>query len=197
MLTSHGFVRIIAGLAAGLLVSLAPLPAIAAEKSSLVLVLRHAIAPGGGDPPGFDVNDCSTQRNLSQEGRQQSKAIGRALEALDIRPTQIWSSRWCRALDTAKYMGLGPVQPLPALDSFFADRAKGPAQMQQLRAFLRELDPKGGPYVMTTHQVVVSALANTWVNSGDGVWLVLSGQDDEPWTIYPAITANLELPPGF
>ena len=197
MFTSRGLVRIITGLAAGLLVSLAPVAAIAADKASLVLVLRHAIAPGGGDPPGFDVNDCSTQRNLSQEGRRQSQAIGRRLQALDVSPTQIWSSRWCRALDTAKYMDLGPVQPLPALDSFFADRAKGPAQMEQLRAFLRELDPKGGPYLMTTHQVVVSALANTWVNSGDGVWLVLTGKDDEPWTIHPAITANLELPPGF
>jgi broad specificity phosphatase PhoE len=169
----------------------------ASDKRALVLLLRHAIAPGGGDPPGFDLNDCSTQRNLSAEGREQSRQIGRQLQALGLEPAQIWSSQWCRALDTARYMQVGDVKPLPALNSFFADRTKGPAQMAQLEQFLRELDPNGGPYLMTSHQVVVSALANTWVNSGDGVWLVLTGQSDSPWQIYPANTTSLELPPGI
>ena len=169
----------------------------AQDPRSLVLMLRHAYAPGGGDPVNFDVNDCATQRNLNEQGREQAKDIGRQLKALGMKPTRVWSSQWCRSFETAELMDVGPVEPLLALNSFFQDRSKGPAQMRELEAFLKNLDPRQGPYVMSTHQVVVSALSNTWVNSGDGVWLELTGDPSKPWRIYPAATQNLELPPGF
>lgn len=169
----------------------------AQDSRSLVLMLRHAYAPGGGDPAGFDVNNCATQRNLDEQGRQQARDIGRQLKALGFKPTQVWSSQWCRSFETAELMDVGQVQPLTALNSFFQDRSKGPAQMRELEAFLRNLDRQGGPYVMSTHQVVVSAISNTWVNSGDGVWLELTGEKDTPWRIYPAATKELQLPPGF
>lgn len=176
---------------------LMPSPSWAKQPESLVLLLRHALAPGGGDPAGFDVNDCATQRNLNDVGRDQARDIGRQVKALGLKPTQVWSSQWCRSFETAELMDVGEVKALPALNSFFQNRAAGPAQMAELRAFLKSLDPEGGPYVMSSHQVVVSAIANTWVNSGDGVWLELTGDDSEPWRIYPAKTQSLALPPGF
>jgi hypothetical protein len=69
--------------------------------------------------------------------------------------------------------------------------------MAELRQFLKSLDPQGGPYVMSSHQVVVSAIADTWVSSGDGVWLELTGDESEPWRVYPAKTQTLSLPPGY
>ena len=167
------------------------------DTAALVLHIRHALAPGGGDPAHFDVNDCNTQRNLNEAGREQSRDIGRQIRALGIEPTHVWSSQWCRSTETAELLGLGEVTALPSLNSFFQNRAAGPAQMAELRAFLRDLDPTGGPYVMVSHQVVVGSLTNTWVASGDGVWLTLTGDPQNPWVVHRAETNNLTLPPGF
>jgi len=177
--------------------AMAPATAWAQDTRSLVLLLRHALAPGGGDPARFDVNDCSTQRNLNDQGRDQARDIGAQVKALGLKPTQVWSSQWCRSFETAELMDVGTVQALPALNSFFQNRSAGPAQMAELRAFLASLDPEGGPYVMSSHQVVVSSITDTWVNSGDGVWLELTGDPNEPWRVHPAKTEQLTLPPGF
>lgn len=189
--------RLVALTVLAVLGSLTPVLTWAGDPRSLVLMLRHAYAPGGGDPVGFNVEDCATQRNLNDQGRQQARDIGRQFKDLGLTATSVWASQWCRSFETAQLMDIGQVQALPALNSFFQDRARGPAQMQALQSFLKKLDPQGGPYVMSTHQVVVSAIANTWVNSGDGVWLELTGQSQEPWRIYPAKTENLALPEGF
>ena len=167
------------------------------DKASLILHLRHAIAPGGGDPAHFDVNDCRTQRNLSDQGREQSRQISAQLKSLGIVPTQVWSSQWCRSTETAQLMNVGEVTPLPALNSFFQNPSEGPAQIAELQTFIRELDTKGGPYVMVSHQVVISGLNNTFVSSGDGVWMALTGDPNEPWRTYPANTQTLALPTGF
>lgn len=167
------------------------------DESALVLHIRHALAPGGGDPSHFDVNDCSTQRNLNEVGREQSREIGRQIRELGLAPTQVWSSQWCRSTETAELMGLGEVQPLPSLNSFFQNRSAGPTQMAELRQFLSDLDPAAGPYVMVSHQVVVGGLTDTWVASGDGVWLELTGDPQNPWVVHRATTENLTLPPGF
>ncbi|HEY7803460.1 MAG TPA: histidine phosphatase family protein, partial [Orrella sp.] len=104
---------------AAVLVTLAllPTPASAQDSRSLVLLLRHALAPGGGDPANFDVNDCATQRNLNDVGREQARDIGRQLKALGLSPTNVWSSQWCRSFETAELMDVGEVKPLPALNS--------------------------------------------------------------------------------
>jgi len=161
---------------------------------NLLLLLRHAYAPGTGDPPQFDITDCATQRNLNAQGQAQSRAIGQQLQALGITPTAIWSSQWCRSFQTAELIGMGPVTALPALNSFFQRPELGPAQMRALREFIKNLEPNGGPYLMVSHQVVVSALANRWVNSGDGVWLILTGDPNDPWKIVDAPTSALRLP---
>ncbi len=143
-----------------------------------VLLLRHAIAPGFGDPAGFRVDDCSTQRNLSEEGRQQARAIGAWLRARGISRARVYSSQWCRCLETAELLGLGKVSPLPALNSFFQRPMDRAANLNALRNFLTEQESQNGPLVLVTHQVTVTALTDIFPNSGEGVVATL-GEDGE------------------
>ncbi|MGI8936025.1 MAG: histidine phosphatase family protein [Phormidesmis sp.] len=94
-----------------------------ANEETYVVLLRHALAPGTGDPANFQLNDCSTQRNLSETGREQAIAIGEAFRSRNTPVIEILSSQWCRCLETAELMAVGPVEPFPALNSFFRDRS--------------------------------------------------------------------------
>ena len=96
----------------------------ALQRGEAVALIRHAIAPGTGDPPGFLLRDCSTQRNLSKEGRIQARRIGDFFRAQGIKEALVYSSQWCRCLETARLLGFGPVQELPALNSFFEEPAR-------------------------------------------------------------------------
>ncbi|HVR51197.1 MAG TPA: histidine phosphatase family protein [Pseudorhodoferax sp.] len=141
---------------------------------NVVVVLRHASAPGVGDPPGFRLADCATQRNLDARGREQAARLGASWKAAGFRPTQVWSSAWCRCQDTARLMGVGPVQVQPLLNSFFgADAQRRDAQVAQLSRLIDGLDPRGGPYLMVTHQVVITALTGHGADSGGGVAIEL------------------------
>jgi 8-oxo-(d)GTP phosphatase len=133
-----------------------------------VLLLRHALAPGTGDPAGFQLEDCATQRNLSDAGREQARALGDRLRAAGIGEARVYSSRWCRCLETARLLDLGPVQPEPALDSFFQRRSEGPGRTVSALERLRTL-PAGPPVVMVTHQVNISSLTGEYTGSGSGV----------------------------
>ena len=84
-----------------------------------VLLIRHALAPGFGDPHNFDLNDCSTQRNLDGEGREQASRIGEKIKAAGIKFSKIYSSQWCRCLETAENMNLGEITVETGLNSFF------------------------------------------------------------------------------
>ena len=88
-------------------------------KPGRVLMLRHANAPGIGDPPNFKIEDCSTQRNLDTAGRAQAQALGRRLALAGVKEARVYSSQWCRCLETASLLNLGPVRPQPALNSFY------------------------------------------------------------------------------
>ncbi|WP_300497950.1 histidine phosphatase family protein, partial [uncultured Methylophaga sp.] len=79
-----------------------------------VIILRHALAPGVGDPEGFDLEECQTQRVLSSEGRQQAIEIGQKLRESGITEAEVFSSEWCRCLETAELLGFGPPQKLTA-----------------------------------------------------------------------------------
>ena len=79
------------------------------DKKSYVILFRHALAPGTGDPRNFQLNDCSTQRNLSEEGRKQAVRIGEELKRRKILITRVLSSQWCRCLETAKLMDVGQI----------------------------------------------------------------------------------------
>lgn len=130
-----------------------------------VALLRHAIAPGTGDPPGFKLEDCSTQRNLSAAGRAQAVRIGEQFRANGIDTARVFSSQWCRCIDTAKYLGLGPVEPLPVLNSFFRNRRDGDRQTKELMNWL-DIQDFAGVTVLVTHQVNITALTVVFPESG-------------------------------
>jgi broad specificity phosphatase PhoE len=140
--------------------------------SGQVLLLRHAEAPGIGDPDDFRLDDCSTQRNLSPAGREQAATIGRRLREPGV-GARVYSSQWCRCLETARLLGLGPVTPLPALNSFFGRPAEREPRLAALRAFLAQA-PRDRLLVLVTHQVTVTALTGVYPGSGEAVLAALN-----------------------
>ncbi|MEL6265845.1 MAG: histidine phosphatase family protein [Pseudomonadota bacterium] len=129
-------------------------------------IMRHALAPGYSDPAAFDVDDCTTQRNLDDRGREQARRTGARLREAGVQIDRVLSSRWCRCLDTARLLGLGAVVEVPALNSFFENRADGPAQTASLRTLLDRLPPDE-TLMMVTHQVNISALLGRGTTSGE------------------------------
>lgn len=142
------------------------------------VLMRHALAPGTGDPANFQLDDCSTQRNLSEEGRSQARRTGEAFRQRDIPVRQVVSSQWCRCLETAELMDLGDVEPFPPLNSFFRDRSTAPEQTAQVREFMLEQQDGGGVTVMVTHFVNISALSGSGVSSGEMVIMQVNDQDE-------------------
>jgi phosphohistidine phosphatase SixA len=135
-----------------------------------VLLLRHTIAPGVGDPENFKLNDCSTQRNLSQVGRDDAKAVGDWLKRRDIKISRVESSRWCRAKETAQLLGIGRVRLNSNLDSLF--ESKDPAKaIQTVRVKKQIVDwrNKSGLLVLVGHFVNIGAVTGVGVGSGEGV----------------------------
>lgn len=130
-----------------------------------VALLRHAIAPGTGDPPRFALRDCGTQRNLSDEGRDQAARIGARFRESGIATARVFSSQWCRCLETARLLGLGTLQELPFLNSFFRHYERRDSQTQALKKWLarRNLDE---PMVLITHQVNITALTDIYLAEG-------------------------------
>lgn len=106
------------------------------------------------------------EQDLSETGRQQARAIGAAFRRNGITAARVLSSRWCRCLETARLLDLGPVEPFAPLDSFFADRERAAPQTAALRAFLSR-PYTGPPRVLVTHQVNITALTNIVPQSGE------------------------------
>lgn len=132
------------------------------------VLLRHARAPGTGDPPQFTLNDCSTQRNLDDAGRTQARAIGTAWREAGIDAALVWSSQWCRCLDTARLLALGDVTPLPALNSFFAEPALAAGRLREVRELIANHVWRK-PVVLVTHQVTITGLTKAYPSSGEMV----------------------------
>jgi phosphohistidine phosphatase SixA len=145
----------------------------ALEQGAIVL-FRHSNAPGVGDPPGFRIGDCSTQRNLNDEGRAQARRIGEAFRERGIAVGMVFTSQWCRTRGTANMAFPGMVQDEPSFNSFFGDRTEEPERTASATALL--LRWKGaGALVVVTHQVNITALTGVAPASGEGV--VLSNID--------------------
>jgi len=138
----------------------------ALKKGEALALIRHSHAPGTSDPPGFLLRDCSTQRNLSEDGRIQSRKIGNFFRAQGINEASVYSSQWCRCLETARLLGLGPVEELPALNSFFEEPARGPEQTAKIRTFF-STPSQQGPVILVTHQVNITALTGAVPSSGE------------------------------
>lgn len=160
------------------------LPALALEEEGAlwgavlsgghVVVMRHALAPGTGDPPEFRLGECGTQRNLSDDGRRQAVRIGQRLRENGIREAEVFSSQWCRCLETARLLQLGTVTELPALNSFFRRYERKERQTRELREWLAARD-LGEPLVLVTHQVNITALTGVYPGSGEMVVLRRTG----------------------
>ncbi len=142
------------------------------------VLMRHALAPGTGDPANFQLDDCSTQRNLSEEGRSQARRTGEAFQQRDIPVRQVLSSQWCRCLETAELMDVREVEPFPPLNSFFRDRSTSSEQTAQVREFMLEQQDVRGVTVMVTHFVNISALSGSGVSSGEMVVMQVNDQDE-------------------
>lgn len=142
-------------------------PAALAAPEAIVL-MRHATAPGTGDPPEFRLGDCRTQRTLSDQGRAEARAMGDALRKAGIGFAHVLTSEWCRARETAELLDLGPVTPFPPANSFFANRGDAAAQSAQTLAHLRKLTADGRVLIVT-HQVNITALTGILPRSGEAV----------------------------
>lgn len=131
------------------------------------LIMRHAIAPGTGDPSGFELADCSTQRNLSDRGRIQAQGIGKAIISKGITIDEVYSSQWCRCLDTAELLDLGDVQPLPSLNSVWTVTEE--VKQQRTKEFLEFLQnyPADKTAMFVTHYANIHALTGDAIGSGD------------------------------
>lgn len=140
-----------------------------------VALMRHAIAPGVGDPAGFRLDDCTTQRKLSAQGRAQARAIGERFRANGIATAAVFSSQWCRCIDTARELALGEVVAFPGLNSFFADRGEEARHTAAVRALIGERARSPLPLVLVTHQVNITALTGVFPASGEIIVLRVDG----------------------
>ena len=136
--------------------------------SANVIFMRHALAPGFGDPHNFIKEDCSTQRNLNNKGRLQALLIGNYLRSTNLKFSQILTSEWCRCIDTAKELNLGQWTTFSGLNSFFQEYEKKDQVMNKLQ---KKLDSLGYSdlALFVTHQVVISEQTGIMPRSGEMV----------------------------
>lgn len=136
------------------------------RQGGYIVLIRHATAPGGGDPIDFDLSDCSTQRNLSQAGRDQSVAIGEAFRREQVPVLKVLSSQWCRCKDTAE-LAFGDYVEFPPLNSFFGRPEREAGQTAETLAYLGKEPVTDGNLILVTHQVNITALTSVFPGQGE------------------------------
>ena len=139
-----------------------------AQEGDKIILIRHSLAPGGGDPPGFKIDDCKTQRNLNRKGINQSKKIGKLFKKNKVSVDQVLSSQWCRCKDTAKY-AFGNFKELTALNSTFQSpyNKNEPKQLKELYNFVKKWEGNGKNLVLVTHYSIITAVTNAVPSSGE------------------------------
>jgi phosphohistidine phosphatase SixA len=146
----------------------------AALDNGSIVLFRHANAPGAGDPPGFQLDDCSTQRNLDDAGRAQARALGESFRSRGVAVGEVRTSQWCRTRETAQLAFPGRPADELLFNSFFAQSEREPAQTAGARKLL--LNWRGpGVLVVVTHQVNITAITGITPASGEGVVLKRTG----------------------
>ena len=137
------------------------------KEGGKLIFIRHALAPGSGDPENFELQNCSTQRNLNEIGIQQSKKIGLIFKKNEIKIDNIYSSEWCRCKDTAKY-AFDDFETFDALNSFYDIRfaSNKDKQIKDFYEFIDSIDSKNN-IVFVTHYVVIGAILNIGTSSGE------------------------------
>lgn len=159
----------------------------ALRAGGVVAVFRHALAPGSFDPPGFRLGECSTQRNLSDEGREQARRLGAWFASHRLVPAAVKASPWCRCMETAR-LAFGQVQAWNPLSSpRTGSEAANAEHLRQLRRSLSEVR-EGRFEVWVTHQFTLNGLVGEHASSGEG--LLLRGVDADQ---APRLLARLDL----
>jgi len=148
-------------------------------------IIRHAFAPGIGDPEEFALFDCETQRNLSEEGILQAKRIGDRFRANGVLSAEVFTSQWCRCQDTANHLNLGATYDLTVLNSFFRDFEHRDSRTNGLLKWLRNYSQvqktsssQSKSLVLVTHQVNISALLGVGTTSGEMVVFHLNSEGE-------------------
>jgi phosphohistidine phosphatase SixA len=144
-----------------------------------VLLMRHTLAPGVGDPQRFRLGDCTTQRNLSDEGRQDARDIGKWLEQRNLKIHSIESSRWCRTRETAELLGIGRVKLNKNLDSLFreSDLENHKQTIETKKRIVSHRNTRG-LLVLVGHAVNISAITGITLDSGEGILVRANAQGD-------------------
>tara|TARA_A100000164_G_C21705515_1_gene675637 strand:- start:38 stop:616 length:579 start_codon:yes stop_codon:yes gene_type:complete len=138
------------------------------QSGNNIILIRHASAPGGGDPDGFKINDCSTQRNLDKIGIQQSINIGKLFKKKSIPIDKVLSSQWCRCKDTAKY-AFSNYEEFSGLNSTFQapfDKNEE-KQIRQIKEYVKRWEGGGKNLILVTHYSIISKITNATPSSGE------------------------------
>lgn len=165
----------------------------AVRRGGTIVLVRHGLTePGVGDPPGFRLNDCTTQRNLSDAGRRQARRLGQWLRQEALIPARVRSSQWCRCLESAteafRWSTSGsapPIEPWPALNSFFQGHGYRDHQLKEAMAAAHDLAvrARAGEFeVWVTHQVTISALTGHTLGMGE-ILVATYDASDRPFKV--------------
>ncbi len=148
------------------------------DSNRYIVLMRHALAPGTGDPTNFDLKDCSTQRNLSDGGREQAIRIGERLRSSGIDNAKVFTSQWCRCRETAKLLGFDEYTDLPIINSFFRNFEREQEQTDDLLTWLKKESRKiSQPIILVTHQVNITALTDVFPKSGEMIFIELQNSE--------------------
>jgi phosphohistidine phosphatase SixA len=141
------------------------------QSSEYLLLMRHTLAPGVGDPANYSLEDCKTQRNLNAVGRAQAVFVGEWLKKQGVKNAELHSSVWCRCKDTAALLNFGEYKVEPALASFFDDMSKAKESNLKLQRFIAgKMKTKGDKaLIMVTHHVNILEFMGENIASGDMV----------------------------
>lgn len=142
------------------------------RRGGLVLLMRHAATePGLGDPPGWRLDDCATQRNLSEQGRAEAKRVGERLRAERVPVARVYTSPWCRCRETARLLGMGEPEDWEPLSSFFEapDRESEATERVKRRIGSYASRKLPGNVLMVTHNVNIAAITRLSVGTGEVV----------------------------
>jgi phosphohistidine phosphatase SixA len=134
------------------------------KSDGAIAIMRHALAPGTGDPSNVVLGDCTTQRNLDDRGRTQARNIGEAFRERGISFDVVLTSQWCRTRETAELLDLGPVMDAVSLNSFFSDFRARDRKTADTRDLIAETE---GALMLVTHQVNITALTGQGTRSGE------------------------------
>jgi phosphohistidine phosphatase SixA len=139
-----------------------------ARQGNKVILIRHSLAPGGGDPAGFKIDDCKTQRNLNKAGIEQSKKIGKIFKDNKIPIDIVLSSEWCRCKDTAFY-AFREFKEFSALNSTFSPpyNKNETRQVKEIEKYLTNWKGEGKNLILVTHYSIITAITNAVPSSGE------------------------------